>query len=1171
MNDEKKTPVDVGGEPTASFSDDGSGEGSLVGPYKLLSVIGEGGMGTVYLAQQQHPVRRRVALKIIKPGMDSKQVIARFEAERQALSMMDHPNIARVLDVGTTEKGRPYFVMEWVKGKSITSYCDEKCLSVEKRLALFRAVCQGVQHAHQKGIVHRDIKPSNILVTEYEKQAVPKIIDFGLAKALYQPLTEKTLFTQMGQVVGTLEYMSPEQSSMNHLDIDTRTDIFSLGVVLYELLTGTLPLEKKRLREQAIDQVLKIIRDEEPPKPSTRLSSIDSSAIAAKRQIEPRKLGVLLRGDLDWVVMKAIEKDRERRYESSNGLAMDITRYLDGEPVLAAPPSAIYRMRKLLRRHRVAAGVCLAVAVFLILAIAGTSVGMFQAMKEKAKADEQKKIAQTARSEAEYSQYVSNTPAANTFLDEYSPIVARSFLSKAPAVHRNFEWAMLANRAWPSSQHRQFRTSDISIGDNVADYWRSGVIEPEREFVPWQFSGGLNHAQLAIDGQSAFFNMANGFILRFSIKTGQLIRRYFGSPGLGVRPCQSPDGKRLAIFTFSNRAAVWDVETGDLVNKRSMDLDLSSPWFCKWSPDQKYLVSSHMGGDLQIWDAETLKPLHRCLGNKSDVVDLYFGDENGTFWSAARDGTIKQWSLEESDSPLQTYNVRADSEMEFQAISPQGDLVFVLCRDGSHFLWSIRDEQKTISLSEPRDNISLGEPRVAASFSQDQTCIAVVTGPQEVTIYSTSTGEVLQKQKIEGRFIYSVELSRDGKLLFIASSANFANVWTCRHGASPENHGDHSDIVFQIDLDQHGQNVLAASYDKSVSVRDLYSERVRARYTGHQAEVVAVDDHPDGNRAASLDALGNLHVWNTLDGKPIYEINPESNQFARYIGQAGGALRGNFLNFSAVMSTGLFTPDGSKVVTFQKDCMKVFDARNGDVLTELEGASSHGWPVYSRDSQLVAVLEMNAMKTGIWNMKTGKSVTTLAGNGNRLVMIQFSPTDDRLVTCSMGGEIVVWNGRTGKKLNQLAVDEVGNATSCRFSDDGRLILASYTDSTGRIWDSQTGALITTLVGHTNWIRDIRQNPDGSRLLSWGRDGLGRIWDTNQPLANQLGIIRGTSDLIQARWTPDGRDIVTAWSDGSIKITYGATRKDLQQMVDTDPEELPEVFNRWRQQYMNVPN
>jgi tetratricopeptide (TPR) repeat protein len=355
--------------------------GTQIGPYKLLQEIGHGGMGVVYMAEQIEPVRRKVALKIIKPGMDTRQVIARFEAERQALSLMDHPNIAKVLDAGATDSGRPYFVMELVKGQPITEYCDEKHLTPRERLELLLPVCQAIQHAHQKGIIHRDIKPSNILVAEYDEKPVPKVIDFGVAKAISQPLTEKTMFTGLGQIVGTLEYMSPEQAKVNQLDIDTRSDIYSLGVLMYELLTGSTPFDRERLRSAAWDEMLRIIREEEPPRPSTKLSSSETLAsVSANRSMEPTRLSRTVRGELDWIVMKALEKDRNRRYETANGLAMDIQRYLADEPVLACPPSLGYRLRKFSRRNKAALSV--ASVVLLSLMLLGTGIGW--AMRDRA-------------------------------------------------------------------------------------------------------------------------------------------------------------------------------------------------------------------------------------------------------------------------------------------------------------------------------------------------------------------------------------------------------------------------------------------------------------------------------------------------------------------------------------------------------------------------------------------------------------------------------------------------------------------------------------------------------------------------------------------------------------------------------------------------------------------
>ena len=349
--------------------------GTVIGPYKLLQQIGEGGMGTVFMAEQTQPVQRKVALKVIKPGMDSRQVIARFEAERQALAMMDHVNIARVLDAGATESGRPYFVMELVHGVPITKYCDDNHLTPRERLELFVPVCQAIQHAHQKGIIHRDIKPSNVMITLYDGKPVPKVIDFGVAKATEQKLTERTLFTQYGTMVGTLEYMSPEQAEMSALGVDTRSDIYSLGVLLYELLTGSTPLTHKRIKEAAYAEILRMIKEEEPPRPSTRLSDSGEAlaSISAQRHMEPAKLTKLVRGELDWIVMKTLEKDRNRRYETANGFAADVQRYLNDEPVQACPPSAGYRLRKFARRNKRALAM-VAVAVVAVL-IATTSLG----------------------------------------------------------------------------------------------------------------------------------------------------------------------------------------------------------------------------------------------------------------------------------------------------------------------------------------------------------------------------------------------------------------------------------------------------------------------------------------------------------------------------------------------------------------------------------------------------------------------------------------------------------------------------------------------------------------------------------------------------------------------------------------------------------------------------
>ena len=455
------------------------GPGTEIGRYKLLEKIGEGGMAVVYMAEQKKPIRRKVALKIIKLGMDTKSVIARFEAERQALALMDHPNIARVLDAGSTDTGRPYFVMELVKGVSITEYCDKNDLSTQERLELFTSVCGAVQHAHQKGIIHRDIKPSNVMVTLHDGEPAAKVIDFGVAKATNQQLTEKTLFTRYAQMIGTPVYMSPEQAEMSGLDIDTRTDVYSLGVLLYELLTGATPFDAEKLNQAGYGEIQRIIREEEPPRPSTKLSTLgkELTDIARHRHSNPDLLPKLIRGDLDWIVMKSLEKNRNRRYGTAAELAADVQRHLNLEPVEASPPSTIYQFRKFIVRHRTTS---IIVGLLLVIIVATSFISLYFYNQARVALKESQSRQNAYKTQAKRNLTLVNQVAFASFLELwYEEKIARAR-----------EFAMYFNRRSPERMASLFLLDSRPLFEKEPDF-REKLSEDNPGF--WDFIMGEFH------------------------------------------------------------------------------------------------------------------------------------------------------------------------------------------------------------------------------------------------------------------------------------------------------------------------------------------------------------------------------------------------------------------------------------------------------------------------------------------------------------------------------------------------------------------------------------------------------------------------------------------------------------------------------------------------------
>jgi WD40 repeat protein/serine/threonine protein kinase len=1019
--------------------------GTVIGPYKLLEQIGEGGFGVVYMAEQQQPVRRIVALKVLKPGMDTRQVVARFEAERQALALMEHPSIARILDAGATDSHRPYFVMELVKGISITQFCDDNRLTTRERLELFVAVCQAVQHAHQKGIIHRDIKPSNVLVTLDEGAPLVKVIDFGIAKALgQQRLTDKTLFTGLVHMIGTPLYMSPEQVEMSGQEADTRTDIYALGVLLYELLTGTTPFDKERLKEASYDEIRRIIREEEPAKPSTRISTLGQAAstISINRKSEPKRLSQLFRGELDWIVMKALEKDRNRRFETASSFAADVQRYLHDEPVQACPPSAGYRFRKFARRNKAALVTASAVAVAVLLAVAGLAVSTTLVWR--------------ANRELRQNLYYQNIAMADREWSANNLGRVEQLLDACPADLRGWEWHYLKGLrrqtlALLSHDSIVFCVVYSPTGQYLASSSRDGAIKvwdahTGRPLRTFQVEGmSIQSVAFSPDGQRLAAGCSDGSVKIWDLLAGKDPFEWKAHPSRVSCVAFSPDGRRLASACASygwegqaddGEVKVWDAATGkQILPLRGHSGAIHGVAF---SPDGRRLASAGQDKTVKVWEAATGRVLWTSPEHTAPVATLAYSPDGqflasaGAAWSKLVHAEVKLWDAQTGEERL-TLRGHVGYILSV-AFSSDGQRLASAGMDRTVKLWDVTTGRETLTLRGHRGTIQ------AVAFSPDGRQLASAGSDQTVRIWDArpleeKAGEEPLTIRVHPPGVLGVAFHPDGQRLFTVAGDGGVKLWDSRTGKHVRTFPD-SQGFWTVAISPNGQRLAAGSGHEGgkrndVKVWDADTGQEFCTLRGFSNVVKRVAFKSDSRHLVSAHWDRTVRIWDTALRQEVFRI-PAANAFAIY----GLAL----------------SPDGKSAVTASADEVKVWDATMGLLIKTLPGPHA-GHPT----------------------------------------CVAFRPDGKLLASASGDGTIKLWETQTWK-LQEVVRDLTGGLYNMMFSPDGRVLAWGSTDATVKIWDARTKE-IQSLRGHTSWVEDIAFSPDGKWIASASLDGTVKIWKT----------------------------------------------------------------------------
>jgi len=1099
--------------------------GQTLGRYKLLEKVGEGGCGVVYVAEQTEPVRRRVALKVIKLGMDTKAVVARFEAERQALAMMDHPNIAKVLDAGTTETGRPFFVMELVRGIRITEYCDQNQLSTNERLDLFIKVCQAIQHAHQKGIIHRDIKPSNILVTLHDGIPVPKVIDFGIAKATEGRLTDATVYTQLHQFIGTPAYMSPEQAEMSGLDIDTRSDIYSLGVLLYELLAGSTPFDGKELIASGIDAMRKMIREKEPVRPSTRFATLKGEELtttAKRRSAESAKLLHQLKGDLDWIVMKCLEKDRTRRYETANGLAYDLKRHLNNEPVLARPPSAAYKFQKSFRRNKLVFTAATAVSAALILGLAVSSWQMVAARQARNSEKEQRLKAQGAQKVAE-----SERRVAESERERADGQARKAIESQEQSQRLLYDSDMnLAQQA--------LKLNNLGRARRLLDRHRPQPGEEDLRGWEWRYLWQLirNEAIVTLTNRPA-----RGFSAGFS-----------------------PDGSRLAVGWYDGRVDLWDVPGRRWVRSLTAREDLS-PAHVAFSPVQNLLAATSESNAITLYDFDSGRQSILWRGSEQGparVNDLAFS-QDGTrmvisgYSTARRDAAV--WVVNVSSSEVESRHAAGGNFSEHHGaarLSPDNRRLYLSLDDTSNYRYGIQCLDLVTGQEIWKTAAQKDYGLTAMAISPDGRTLASGSGFEDPTIriWDTATGHLLVRLDGHTSWIGKLIFTQDGRRLFSAAADQTIREWDTGAWTEIRTLRGHSDEVHALAVSDSAHLIASASKDGNLM---LWEEDGQNDTDGHRrvleeiwhGSAVPLNNGrllllPGGKRPALFD------LWQATSAQPLPGLGMSSNMFDW---EGSNFIRWDGTNRMLVeqWNGSTFIPRGAvnlgagarpNSVVFnparQQMAWSEASASNSIYLAalatperriELKCEIAGLYPVlFSDDGKYLAAESYDLNSLRVWNVETGQIVVSNDDNAATL-------------TFAAGGRALVLSIRQGPNHEILFYDLThGDQPPRRIpgrdvslglavSPDGRLVASPTRGGLVRLFDPVKGELIATLHGHLNAAFDVAFSPDGRRLISssGAREAI-KIWDVDT--RQELLTLAGTgSFLSSAQWSADGNLIV----------------------------------------------